>query len=75
MERGRVRPEVGVRGVKGRGKIDGDGIAGQRSANNGVCWKKFRNCEARKPQQMPRSPRAIIFANDFNSHSVGRRES
>ena len=75
MERGRVRPEVGVRGVKGRGKIDGDGIAGQRSANNGVGRKKLRYREARKPQQMPRGPRAIIFANDFDSHSVGRRES
>ncbi len=75
MVRGRVRPEVGVRGVRGRGKIDGDGIAGQRSANDRVGRKKFRNREARKPQQMPRSPRAIVFANNFDSHSVGRRES
>jgi len=57
----------------GRGKIDGDGIAGKRSTGNRVSGKKFGDRKAREPQQMPRRSRAIIFANDFDSHVFSGR--
>ena len=68
MVRGGIRPQEGVRGVMGRGEIDGDGVAGQRSAGHRVGGKKFRHRKSRKPQQVPSRARAIIFANDFDSH-------
>ena len=73
MVRGGIRPEGGVRGVRGRGKIDGDGVAGKRSAGNRVRGKKFRHRKPREPQQMPRRARAIVFANDFDSHVLSGR--
>ena len=68
MVRGGIRPEEGVRGVMGRGKIDGDGVPGEWSARDRVSRKKFSHRETRKPQQMPRSARAIVVANNFDSH-------
>jgi hypothetical protein len=58
----------------GRGKIDGDGIAGKRAIGNGVGGKKFRDRKAREPQQMPRRARTIVFANDFDSHEEVTRD-
>ena len=68
------RPEVGVRGVRGRGKIDGDGIARMRSLRDRVGRKKFRYRKAREPHQVPRGARAVVVANDFDSHVVGDRD-
>jgi hypothetical protein len=52
----------------GRGKIDGDGVAGQRPAYNRVSRKKFSDREPGQPQKMPRGARAIVVANNFDSH-------
>ena len=81
--RGRVRPEAGmravsrgigisaaVRGVVGRGKLDGDGVAGEKAAGPRVGGKKIRDREARQPQQVPRSARAVVLADDLDSHGV-----
>ncbi len=54
--------------MSGRGKIDGDRVAGMRSARNSLRRQKFRNRKSAEPQQMPRSPRAIVIANNFDSH-------
>jgi hypothetical protein len=59
--------------VVGRGKIDGDGVAGKRSAGHGVSGQKFRYRKAREPQQVPRRARAIVFANYFDSHVLSGR--
>ena len=73
MVRGGIRPQAGIRGVGGRGKIDRDGISGKRPARDRFRGKKFSDREAREPQQMPRGPRAIIFANDLDSHILSGR--
>ena len=73
MVRGGIRPEVGVRGVRGRGKIDRDRIAGKWSAGDRVCGKKFGYGEPSEPQQMPGSARTIVVANDFDSHVFSGR--
>jgi hypothetical protein len=75
MVRGGIRPEEGFRGVRGRGKIDGDGVAGQRSAGDRVGRKKFGDREAGEPQQVPSGTRAIVVANDFDSHVLVGRAS
>jgi hypothetical protein len=54
--------------MRGRGKFDGDGIAGKWSTGSRVSGKKFRYRETREPQQMPSGARAIVIANDFDSH-------
>ena len=66
--RGVIRPEEGVRGVRGRGKIDGDSEAGMRSRRDRVGRKKFRYRETRETHQVPSGARAIVVANDFDSH-------
>jgi len=68
MVRGMVRPEVGVRGVRGRGKVDRYGIAGMRSLRDRIGGKKFRDRETREPHQVPSGASAIVVANDFDSH-------
>ncbi len=60
--------------MRGRGKIDRDGIAGKRSTGSRVGGKKFGYCKAREPQQMPRCARTIVFANDFDSHEEVTRD-
>jgi hypothetical protein len=60
--------------MSGRGKIDSDGVAGVRASDDGVRRQKFGDREARQPQKMPRSPRAIILANNFDSHGKTIRD-
>jgi len=60
MVRGVVRPEVGIRGVRGRGEVDPNGIAGMRSLRDRIGRKKFRHRETREPHQMPSGARAIV---------------
>jgi hypothetical protein len=60
--------------VRGRGKIDGDGVARVWSTGDRVSGKKLGYRETRDPQQMPSGARAIIVANDFDSHGVGDRD-
>ncbi len=69
MVRGRIRPKAGVRGKRGRGKIDGNRIARVRPRSHRIHRQKFRNRKSREPQQVPRGPRTIVIANDFDSHS------
>ena len=71
--RGGIRPEVGVRGVRGRGKIDGDNVAGEWSTGDSIGRKKFSYREAGEPQQVPSGARAIVIANDFDSHVLSGR--
>ena len=73
--RGTIRPQEGVRGLSGRGKIDGDGVAGVRPVHDRVRGKKFSHRKSREPQKMPRGPRAIVVANNFDSHGVKERDS
>ena len=54
--------------MRGRGKIDRDSETGEWSSGNRVGGKEFRHRKTRDPQQMPSSPRAIVIANDFDSH-------
>ena len=54
--------------MRGRGKIDGNGVPGKRPAGNRVRRQKFRNRKPAQPQQMPSRPRAIVIANNFDSH-------
>ena len=61
---------VGVRGVRGRGKLDGDGVAGMRPFRDRIAGKKFRHRETRKAHQVPRGARAVVVANDFDSHRL-----
>jgi hypothetical protein len=55
----------------GRGKLDGNDVAGARSTGERVRRKKVGNREARVLQKMTRRPRAIVFANDVDSHVGG----
>ena len=48
MVRGVVRPEVGIRGVRGRGEVDRYGIAGMWSLRDRIGGKKFRDRETRE---------------------------
>ena len=57
-----------VRGLRGRGEINGDGIAGVWPVRDRVAGKKFRDRKSRETQEMPRGARAIVVANDFDSH-------
>jgi len=57
----------------GRGKIDGDGVASEWSAGDRVSRKIFSHRETREPQQMPRSARAIVVTNNFDSHVLSDR--
>src|SRR5712691_719950 len=68
-----VSTKAGFRGVGGRGKIDGDGISRKRSARDRVRGKIFSYRKSREPQQVPSGPRAIIVANDFDSHILSGR--
>jgi hypothetical protein len=63
-----IRPEVGIRGVRGRGKIDGDGVTGQRPFFCCVAGKKFRDRKTREPHQVSSGARAVVVADDFDSH-------
>ena len=72
--RGVIRPEEGIRGVSGRGKLNGNGVAGVRFLRDPLGRKKFCNCKTREPQQVSSGARAIVVANDFDSHSVGDRD-
>jgi hypothetical protein len=72
MLRGGIRPEEGIRGVLGRGKIDGDGVPGKRPRSHRIARQRFRYRKPRQPQQMPRRPRAIILAINFDSHVLSR---
>jgi hypothetical protein len=58
--------------VRGRGEIDGNDKARERPSGNCVHRKKFRDRKSGEPQQMPGGARAIIFANNFNSHGIER---
>ena len=65
----RVYPEDFPRGVvRGRGEIDGNGVAGMRRLRHNIGRKKFSHREAGLPQQMPRSAGAVVVTNNFNAH-------
>ena len=57
-----------VRGVVGRGKLDGDGVAGKGAAGPRVGGKKISDRKARQAQQVPRGARAVVLANNLDSH-------
>ncbi len=54
--------------MRGRGKINRNGVPGEWSASNRIRRQIFRYRESREPQQLPRSPRAIVVANNLDSH-------
>ena len=65
----RVYPEGLPRGVvRGRGEIDGNGVAGMRRLRHNVGRKKFSHCKTGLAQQMPRSAGAVVVTNNFNAH-------
>ena len=50
-------------------------VAGQRSAHHRVGRKKFSDRKPGQPQKMPRSARAIVVANNFDSHGFSGEAS
>jgi hypothetical protein len=74
MVRGVIRPKAGVRGVWGRGKFDGDGVARMGSLRDRISGQEFRDRKSREPHQVPRGARAIVVANNFDSHVVECRD-
>ncbi len=55
--------------MRGRGEIDGNGVAGMRRLRHNVGRKKFSHREAGLAQQMPRRAGAVVVTNNFNAHN------
>jgi hypothetical protein len=57
-----------VKGVRGRGEIDSNRVAGMRRRSDRVGMKKFGHREVGLAEQVARSAGAVVVANNFNTH-------